>query len=167
MRLIVPALAALMSVGCASHPWGDGGVGDESPRVGSSPTPHDASRSQEVVLHALRFVGAPYRYGGNSPESGFDCSGLVWRVYQEAAGIALPREAQAISRIGAIVAWDELQAGDLVFFNTLRRPFSHVGIYVGDERFVHAPSHGGTVEVARMNARYWQSRFDGGRRIRF
>lgn len=119
------------------------------------------------MLHALRFVGVPYRYGGDSPEAGFDCSGLVWRVYQQAAGIPLPRDTHAISQVGEAIAREELQPGDLVFFNTLHRPFSHVGIYLGEERFIHAPSQGGAVEIARISERYWRQRFDGARRIHY
>jgi cell wall-associated NlpC family hydrolase len=121
--------------------------------------------TRELVMQALSFLGIRYKYGGNSPDTGFDCSGLVRYVVNQAIGLALPRDARAISRLGAQINTDELQPGDLVFFNTMRKPFSHVGIYVGDHRFIHAPASGGTVELVNMTERYWQSRFDGARRL--
>lgn len=166
MRLIVTVLVAMVTAGCSSHPRRDS-QWETEPTATRASVPYDPSRSQELVLHALRFIGVPYRYGGDSPEAGFDCSGLVWRVYQQAAGIPLPRDTHAISQVGEAIAREELQPGDLVFFNTLHRPFSHVGIYLGEERFIHAPSQGGAVEIARISERYWRQRFDGARRIHY
>jgi cell wall-associated NlpC family hydrolase len=111
-------------------------------------------------------LGVDYRYGGNSPETGFDCSGLVAHVYREAYGIELPHNARAQSEMGVRVSLAELRAGDLVFYNTLNRPYSHVGIYLGDGRFVHAPKTGAQVRVEPIGGRYWMQRFDGARRIR-
>ncbi|HSN40919.1 MAG TPA: C40 family peptidase [Burkholderiales bacterium] len=108
-----------------------------------------------------------YKYGGDSPETGFDCSGFVHYVFNQAAGLVLPRNAHDISRVGEKITRDELEPGDLVFFNTLRRPFSHVGIYLGGHRFIHAPSRGGQVEIVNMTSRYWQKRYNGARRINF
>jgi cell wall-associated NlpC family hydrolase len=120
----------------------------------------------EVPLYAVSLVGSPYRLGGTSPESGLDCSGFVGHVFREAAGITLPRDSRAISEAAEPLAREELQPGDLVFFNTLNRPFSHVGIYLGDDRFVHASSsRTGSVVVSRLNDRYWRERFDGARRV--
>lgn len=124
-----------------------------------------AQLSAELVLRALSLLGVHYRFGGNSPESGLDCSGLVRYVFREAAGLALPRRSEEISRVGQHVNHEELREGDLVFFNTLRRAFSHVGIYIGEGRFVHAPSSGGQVSVEEIDRRYWQHRFNGGRRL--
>jgi cell wall-associated NlpC family hydrolase len=124
-----------------------------------------ATNAQELVLRALSFVGVNYRRGGESPESGFDCSGLVRHVFRESLGLSLPRTSWDISRAGETVPRDELQPGDLVFFNTLRRGFSHVGIYLGEHRFVHAPATGGEVRVEDMRQRYWTKRFNGARRI--
>jgi cell wall-associated NlpC family hydrolase len=121
--------------------------------------------TRELVMQALGFLGIRYKYGGNSPDTGFDCSGLVRYVVNQAIGLALPRDARAISQLGARINTDELQPGDLVFFNTMRKPFSHVGIYVGEHRFIHAPASGGAVELVNMTERYWQSRFDGARRL--
>jgi cell wall-associated NlpC family hydrolase len=124
-----------------------------------------ATNAQELVLRALSFVGVNYRRGGESPETGFDCSGLVRHVYREALGLTLPRTSRDISRVGETIHSEELKPGDLVFFNTLRRGFSHVGIYLGDHRFVHAPASGGEVRVEDMRQSYWTKRFNGARRI--
>lgn len=124
-----------------------------------------AADAQELVMRALSFVGVNYRRGGESPETGFDCSGLVRHVFREAMGLALPRTSRDISRLGETIRRDELQPGDLVFFNTLRRGFSHVGIYLGEHRFVHAPASGGEVRVEDMRQSYWNKRFNGARRI--
>ena len=122
-------------------------------------------RARELTIHALALIGVNYKWGSNSPERGFDCSGLVSHVFQQVAGIVLPRNSQSMSKVGEKVDKSELQPGDLVFFNTRRRPFSHVGIYIGEERFVHAPSRGGEVEVTSMQGQYWKKRYNGARRI--
>lgn len=123
------------------------------------------SDAQELVLRALSHVGVGYRRGGESPETGFDCSGLVRHVFREALGLVLPRTSQDISRMGETVGREELQPGDLVFFNTRKRVYSHVGIYLGEHRFVHAPASGGEVRVEDMRQRYWSQRYNGARRI--
>jgi len=123
------------------------------------------SHAQEVALRALSFIGVRYKYGGSSPDTGFDCSGLIRYVFNQVTGKSLPGNAREISQVGASIDRTELQPGDLVFFNTLRRPFSHVGIYLGDSRFVHAPSRGGKVEIVNMTDRYWQTRYNGARRL--
>lgn len=124
-------------------------------------------RARELVMRTLALIGVNYKYGGGSPDSGFDCSGLVNHVFKEVIGLTLPRDSQAMSRVGEKVDKTELQPGDLVFFNTRRRPFSHVGIYIGEERFVHAPSRGRDVEVSNMHSRYWNNRYNGARRVNF
>lgn len=124
-------------------------------------------RARELVMHTLALIGVNYNYGGGSPDSGFDCSGLVSHVFKEVIGLTLPRDSQSMSRVGEKVDKTELQPGDLVFFNTRRRPYSHVGIYIGEERFVHAPSHGRDVEVSYMHSRYWNNRYNGARRVNF
>ena len=123
------------------------------------------TRDSDMLFHALAAAGADYRRGGKSYQSGFDCSGLVAFVYREAYGLALPHNTQAQSELGDAISRSELQAGDLVFFNTQRRPFSHVGIYLGDGRFIHAPKEGAVVRTENLHARYWATRFDGARRI--
>ena len=122
-------------------------------------------QAQEVVLRALSFIDVRYKWGGASPDTGFDCSGLIRYVYNQVTGQALPGNAKEISQVGESIERSELQPGDLVFFNTLRRPFSHVGIYLGESRFVHAPSRGGKVEIVDMSERYWKTRYNGARRL--
>jgi cell wall-associated NlpC family hydrolase len=119
----------------------------------------------EALLQTLLALGLDYRYGGSSRETGFDCSGLVAHVYQEAWGIRMPRNTLEQSRRGVPVALQDLEAGDLVFYNTLNRPFSHVGIYVGDGRFVHAPKSGARVRVESLKSAYWMQRYNGARRV--
>lgn len=124
-----------------------------------------ADRVQPLV-YALSLIGTPYRLGGQRPETGLDCSGLVRHVYATTASLELPHSAAEISRSGEPVAAEQLQPGDLVFFNTRKRPFSHVGIYKGDGKFVHASSsRTGKVLVSDMTLRYWAQRFDGARRL--
>jgi cell wall-associated NlpC family hydrolase len=123
--------------------------------------------ARDAAIMALALVGAPYSAGGGSPESGFDCSGLVAYVFAQAAQLRLPRNTFDLARAGTAVSREDLQAGDLVFYNTQRRPYSHVGIYLGDARFVHAPSSGGAVRIEAMDVRYWTQRFDGARRLIF
>jgi cell wall-associated NlpC family hydrolase len=121
--------------------------------------------TREVGLFALSLVGIDYRLGGDSPERGLDCSGLIRYVFQQVTGVTLPRTAQELSRIGLKVRPDDLAPGDLVFFNTRRFAFSHVGIYLGNGRFIHAPSNGGEVGVATLSSAYWQRRYNGARRL--
>jgi cell wall-associated NlpC family hydrolase len=114
---------------------------------------------------ALNYLGIRYRYGGSSPATGFDCSGLVAYAAEQSLGMKLPRNAAEIYQLGKPVDRNELQVGDLVFFNTMGRRYSHVGIYLGDDRFVHSPSSGGVVRVERMDMAYWNKRYNGARRI--
>ena len=118
-----------------------------------------------LVVGALGLLGISYRMGGNTPASGFDCSGMVRYVFQNALGLDLPRRAEEISRVGTRVDRAELKPGDLVFYKTLRKTFSHVGIYLGNNRFIHAPSAGGSVRVDDMSESYWAARFNGARRV--
>ena len=124
-----------------------------------------ASRTQDVLMRALSLTGIDYKYGGNSPETGFDCSGFVRYVFSQAANLTLPPTARAISQTGKFVEKSELQPGDLVFFNTLKTAFSHVGIYLGNNRFIHAPRTGGQVRIESMDNSYWLSRFNGAKRV--
>lgn len=122
--------------------------------------------ASELVLSAMNFLGVPYRRGGNSAQSGFDCSGFTRHVFENSVGLILPRRAieQANSPELIPIQRSELKPGDLVFFNTLRHTFSHVGIYIGDDKFIHSPRAGGQVRVEDMRQAYWQQRFDGARR---
>jgi cell wall-associated NlpC family hydrolase len=123
------------------------------------------STAQEIILHALSQTGVKYKYGGINPDSGFDCSGFVRYVFKEAANLTLPHGANAMSQVGQKINEKELQPGDLVFFNTMKSVYSHVGIYVGNNRFIHAPSAGASISVADMNDSYWSKRFTGARRV--
>lgn len=125
----------------------------------------EPAHSPELLLQALSMAGFDYKWGGKSAASGFDCSGLVAHVFKAAYGMELPHNARAQSEYGRVIAASELQAGDLVFFNTLRTPYSHVGIYLGDGRFIHAPKPGAVVRTENMKLTYWRTRFDGARRI--
>ena len=137
------------------------------PPVATPPAtgPGQRHEAAEALFHALATLDIDDRYGGSTRASGFDCSGLVVHVYREAFGMVLPREAKDQARVGRRVDAARLEPGDLVFYNTLGEPFSHVGIYIGDGRFVHAPRSGAAVRVENMRSRYWVQRFDGARRL--
>lgn len=124
-------------------------------------------RASDLVLSAMNFLGVPYRRGGNSADEGFDCSGFTRHVFEHSVGLVLPRRADEQAKSAGLqkVGREELKPGDLVFFNTLRRTFSHVGIYVGDGKFIHAPKPGASVRVEDMRIGYWSARFDGARRV--
>ncbi len=163
-------LAAVLS-GCASR-------GPVAPEVARLPAPDAGADvaptapvappdvlTSEVALFALSQLGVPYAFGGASPDAGFDCSGLVRYVFRRAGNLDLPRTTFELARVGQTVAPPSLAPGDLVFFNTLRREFSHVGIYLGEARFIHAPAAGGVVRIENLRAEYWQRRFNGARRV--
>ncbi|HEY8218936.1 MAG TPA: C40 family peptidase [Methylobacter sp.] len=140
--------AIILFSGCASVPETKPVVADYSP----------------MVSYALSLQGTPYRYGKSSPEEGFDCSGFVQHVYGH-QGIALPRTVQGMAQSLNQVPKNDLHSGDLVFFNTSGKPFSHVGIYVSNDNFIHAPSQNtGRVLVSSLKNRYWGQRFICARR---
>jgi cell wall-associated NlpC family hydrolase len=146
---------ALLLAACGSAP----------PRPAADPPAPPPHFANAVLMRAIGLVGTPYRYGGNTPQGGFDCSGLVGFVFADAAGLALPRSTGEIARVpGARLDRGQLAAGDLVLFGERER-ITHIGIYVGDARFVHAPSSGGTVRLDPLDAPYWRQRFIGGRRL--
>lgn len=170
-RLLLLGALALLGA-CSSRSRAPAPVIDR-PAVPARPRPRprgvlpvpDPLRSREVVFHALQLVGTPYRFGGASPEGGFDCSGLVLYVHQAAGGPRLPRTVrEQMAMPLPVVPEGQRVAGDLVFFGLQGRP-NHIGIYVGEGRFVHAPSSGGTVRLDRLDAPYWRSRYLGTRRV--
>ncbi|MCT9811831.1 C40 family peptidase [Acidovorax sp. Be4] len=124
-----------------------------------------ATRTSELVGTAMGFLGVPYRRGGNSAATGFDCSGFVRAIYSQTVGLVLPRRADEQANATQKIDQQDLRPGDLVFFNTMRRTFSHVGIYVGEGKFIHSPRSGATVRVESMQTPYWSRRFDGARRV--
>ncbi len=121
--------------------------------------------AEELVTRAMGLLGVPYKFGGNSEVKGLDCSGLVRNVYEKTFGMVLPRRAEEQAAATETIERTELQPGDLVFFNTMKRAFSHVGIYVGDGKFIHAPRKGKRVKIDDMRSAYWQKRFNGARRV--
>lgn len=155
-RLLACAVLLLLAAcgGSARRP--------DAPLVAGTPR---ADAANAVLFRAMSLVGTPYRYGGNTPEGGFDCSGLVGYVFRDAAGVQLPRSSAAMSEIGERkLAGDTLQSGDLVFFRAGRK-VSHVGIYVGQRRFVHAPNSGGTVRLDSLDGAWWREHFVFGKRV--
>lgn len=123
------------------------------------------SAAGEIVISAMGFLGLPYKRGGNSFDTGFDCSGFVKALYAQTVGKVLPRSAAEQAAQTTKIESTDLQPGDLVFFNTMRRAFSHVGIYVGDGKFIHSPKPGAEVRIEDMHTKYWDKRYDGARRV--
>lgn len=169
--LMVLACASAVLVGCAGPPLAPLNVPaevDPIPQADVNAWRAGAPRSRagDVVLTALTYLDTPYRSGGQSATAGFDCSGFTREVYAQSLGVNLPRQAddQALAAGLLNVRRDELRPGDLVFFNTLRRTYSHVRIYLGEGRFVHAPRQGAQVRVEQMAISYWARRFTGARR---
>jgi cell wall-associated NlpC family hydrolase len=153
-RLLISALLVLLLVGC-------GGGNQKRADV----RPADPELANAVLFRAIGLVGTPYRFGGNTPEGGFDCSGLVGFVYRDAASVTLPRSSKAIAEVRAPkLDRERLAPGDLVFFGAKGR-VNHVGIYVGEKRFVHAPNRGGTVRLDELNGHYWRDAWMFGKRV--
>ena len=157
MRLLLPFLLFLATAAFAGQVMAE----DEATGI------LDGLRRQaEPLFYALSLIGTPYKAGGTDPAKGTDCSGFVRHVYKESAGIDLPHNAKAMSQTSASIGKEQLKPGDLVFFNTLKKPFSHVGIYAGDGKFVHSTSsHTKRVEVSDLNQKYWAQHFNGARRV--
>jgi cell wall-associated NlpC family hydrolase len=154
LRWLLLILCSLMLAACGSR------------AVRKEPlSERQAAASNAVLFRAIGLVGTPYRWGGNTPESGFDCSGLVGYVFRDAAGVSLPRTADAIGEMDIPkVPRDRLQPGDLVFFTHKGRGVGHIGIYVGEGRFVHAPNEGGVVRLDYLDGAYWKDHYAGARR---
>jgi len=171
-RLWLPLLIAVLLAACSSAPQKvSRGASSSSENAWRTRPPglpdfvdHSIGR-EEISIQAMALVGIPYRWGGNTPDSGFDCSGLVKYVFVRSASVDLPRTTAEMSTRGETIEPGEVAPGDLVFFNTTGRPHSHVGIYVGKLRFVNAPSTGGTVRLDYLTNPYWAKRFDGIRRM--
>ena len=158
--ILLVALASLAA--CASR------TPPSSPVASRPAAPvHDSQAANDILIRAIGLVGTPYRWGGNTPDGGFDCSGLIGYVYRDATGLLLPRSTrEMISMRAPTVGRDSLQSGDLVFFATSGgRGVSHAGIYVGEGRFVHAPRTGGTVRLDSLDSAYWQKAFLEAKRV--
>ena len=173
IRLHAPARAwrafavAALALGLGACGVREGAVRSPAPpsRDWGTQAPADPVAANAVLMRALSLVGTPYRYGGNTPKGGFDCSGLVNYVFRDAAAIRLPRSSRELAAWqGPRVAPERLAPGDLVFFGS-DGTVTHVGIYVGEGRFVHAPSTGGTVRLDHLDGPYWRTRYSGARRV--
>lgn len=153
------AVLAGWLAGCATGP------GPASPEVAAASDPAALAAGRDTVLHALAYMDVAYRRGGTTAAQGFDCSGFVRHVVAQAHGVLLPRTASEQAQATQAIRRGDLHPGDLVFFNTLGARHSHVGIYLGEGRFIHAPRSGARVRVERIGLPYWSSRFDGARRV--
>ena len=156
-RLAVCALSLLL-IACGTTP-----PAPERPRQRVEERLSGSSRGHDVVIYALGLIDTDYRFGGKNPEAGLDCSGMVSYIYGRAAGIRISGSAADIARRGRPIERAGLRPGDLVFFNTRNFSFSHVGIYIGDDRFVHSPSSNGRVRIDQLGARYYAQRFEAAR----
>ena len=156
MKKLMPLFVLALCTACSTAP-------PRNPPPAYDNAIDDGARN-DMAFYALSLAGTPYRYGGESPRSGFDCSGFVRYVFRHSLGVELPRTVEQMSQVGTPVPRSQLRPGDLVFYDTGRHTYSHVGIYLGDNRFVHAPNNGKAVEVNRMTS-YWQDHYRGARRI--
>lgn len=158
MRYRLAHFCLLLTVGLCPSAQAEEGMGNE--------VSEGIQQTAKPLLKALSMIGTPYKFGGNKPEKGMDCSGFVRHVYKESSDVTLPRTAKDMSQTGEDVAESNLQPGDLVFFNTRKKPFTHVGIYAGNGEFVHASSRRSKqVTVSHLNDTYWSSRYNGARRV--
>ena len=166
---LVVVLSLLLSTGARAAPATDeldGWLADKGLLTQIQQVRQNVSvKASELVVHAMGFLGSPYRRGGDTVESGFDCSGFVKAIYEQTIGLVLPRRAELQAAATQNIEKKDLAPGDLVFFNTMRRAFSHVGIYIGDGKFIHSPKPGSEVRVESMGSAYWNRRFDGARRV--
>ncbi len=159
------SLICLTLSGCGNGNVRGSAPASANPRAWPQVRPADPAAANAVLMRAIGLVGTPYRYGGNTPESGFDCSGLVAYVYRDMLELRLPRTSRQLAEVqGPPVAPEKLAAADLVFFGS-RGSVTHVGIYVGEGRFVHAPSSGGTVRLDRLDGHYWRDHYSGAKRV--
>jgi len=159
--LLLSLISALLVAACGS-PLSRSGSSPETITQGSRLV---SEKGNEVVFYAMGLIDTGYRFGGKNPEAGLDCSGMVSYIYGRAAGLKVQGSAADIARNGRAIERAELRPGDLVFFNTLNRSYSHVGIFIGDARFIHAPSTNGKVRIDRLSDSYYASRFEAARTL--
>lgn len=160
-QLLALLLAGFMAFAHAAPETAPDGEADPIARF-ASPSEEAAG---DLLLQAMSLIGVAYRFGGNSPETGLDCSGFIQYVFKKSLRVTLPRTAAGMAQVGREIERDELKAGDLVFFNTRGFRYSHVGIYLGNNKFIHAPRTGKNIEVANMSQSYWTGRYNGARRV--
>ena len=167
LHLFAIILAGFMSF---AHAEPESGAGNK-PNLGifADPIAQFAAPGEEAVgdllLQAMSLMGVAYRFGGSSPETGLDCSGFIQYVFRKSLRVNLPRTSAEMARVGRVIDRDELAPGDLVFYNTRGFQYSHVGLYLGGNKFIHSPRTGKSVEVANMSNSYWSQRFNGARRV--
>lgn len=149
----------------ATEPEASNRITSVASQLANTVTTSVVDGTESLINNAMQLIGVRYRWGGNTPQSGLDCSGFVRYVFNDTFGFLLPRKSAQMSQVGLEIRKDELRPGDLVFFNTMRHAFSHVGIYVGDNKFIHAPSRGKSIRVDDMTKAYWEKRYNGARRM--
>jgi len=149
----------------ATEPEASNRITSVASQLANTVTSSVVDGTESLINNAMQLIGVRYRWGGNTPQSGLDCSGFVRYVFNDTFGFLLPRKSAQMSQVGLEIRKDELRPGDLVFFNTMRHAFSHVGIYVGDNKFIHAPSRGKSIRVDDMTKAYWEKRYNGARRM--
>lgn len=149
----------------ATEPEASNRITSVASQLANTVTSSVVDGTESLINNAMQLIGVRYRWGGNTPQSGLDCSGFVRYVFNDTFGFLLPRKSAQMSQVGLEIRKDELRPGDLVFFNTMRHAFSHVGIYVGDNKFIHAPSRGKSIRVDDMTKTYWEKRYNGARRM--
>ncbi len=159
MQRLILVLLVLLLAACSSPEPRKSAAMPRKPTVALQ----DDAKRNDVVMYAFGLISVDYRFGGKNPESGLDCSGMVSYIYQNSLGLKLPHNAAQIAGLGKDVSSTDLRPGDLVFFNTMNRPYSHVGIYIGDNRFIHAPHTNGKIEVASLKNRYFAQHFEAAR----
>ena len=159
-KILLPGLLLPLLLAACGSPGPRSSASTETIAQASRPV---SEKGNEVVFYAMGLIDTGYRFGGKNPEAGLDCSGMVSYIYGRAAGLKVQGSAADIARNGRAIDRSELRPGDLVFFNTMNRSFSHVGIFIGDARFIHAPSTNGRVRIDRMSDSYFASRFEAAR----
>jgi cell wall-associated NlpC family hydrolase len=167
-----PICTGLVSAWLVATPawsWADelGQFLNEKGLLSTETGPVVSLKASELVVHAMGFLGVPYKWGGNDAETGLDCSGFVRAVYQQVTGVVLPRTSDRQAAATQNIDPGDLAPGDLVFFNTMQQSFSHVGIYIGNGKFVHSPRTGARIKLDHLSSSYWRPRFDGARRVAY
>jgi len=160
LRALAVCCIAVLLTACGSAPMRAPEASKPTPAPTDIRSEAATEHGSEIAIYALDMIGTGYRFGGKNPDAGFDCSGMVSYIFNRATGFKLSGSAADMARQGRQIDKSNLRPGDLVFFNTLNRPFSHVGIYIGDGRFVHAPSGNGKVHISRMDNPYFAPRFE-------